>query len=369
MLLKFITPTIVSRHTALWCLLLALFAVCGCSDKSTEPDADSTLGDYPVYFVNDIYHTKLYEYVPGTDQLDSIDLPAPCNGGLAVSPDGRTVFVYDGHANVYAVDLQSRSVSGTINFPGSPTVSPDGKVLILSHQGVGIFDAHTLQPIHVIDSLDVGKSSVRGFGTRLYVPDWGFNTGPVYRIDLSSPEFPVTAIQVNHLLPDSFQLCRAFPSHDERLLYCYYGGGPLWAFAVIDLQADSLLFNRWLAYNLPPSFMATTPRDQRVFVAHPGNSQFNQYLPPPAEFLVYEVRTGDCWAKVANGANIPIHRPPYVVDTMPVGQMVVTPDGNWLICTHAGWKAIITYDTQTLEPVHRYYNRHLPPNFLTCQGN
>jgi len=113
-------------------------------------------------------------------------------GGVAVHPDGKTLFaVHVLGTALSVVDLEKNRVRQTVDLPAEPytcMVAPDGKTLYVSLWGgskVLMFDAVTLQQTAAVEVGGHPNAMVlSGDGTRLFVAC--ANTNAVWVVDLAS---------------------------------------------------------------------------------------------------------------------------------------------------------------------------------------
>ncbi|MHB2019980.1 MAG: YncE family protein, partial [Candidatus Xenobia bacterium] len=113
---------------------------------------------------------------------------------LAVSPNGRTVYVTIGdaqHGEVAALDAVSKTVIGRTRVgrqPNGIAISPDGKLLYVCNQGnatVSVVDTSSMNEIdHVAVGVAPTRIAIRPDGTKVYVTCKGSNA--VYVISNAS---------------------------------------------------------------------------------------------------------------------------------------------------------------------------------------
>ena len=146
-------------------------------------------------------------------------------------------------------------------------------------RGIGFFDAHTLRPLHVIDTLAALNPSFSPSGDRLYV---SVRTGDSWdtlmaTVRLDVPGYPVETRNLRQLIPDLCQVRHFRLSSDADHAYLYFTWDATirrYFFAAIDLEADSVLHRQILRDIAAAGGLDMTPDESRVFAAHPGNTTF-----------------------------------------------------------------------------------------------
>ena len=294
---------------ALLCLL-ALVLLGGCKDKPTQPDPEPLpmYSEYPVYFTDAFYGDYVYEYYPGTNQLDSIAVTSTFDGSMVVGSNGNRLFVGTIGHGTKVIDLVARQEEAQIDFDGQPAVSPDGDLLVIAGDGIRFYNAHTLELVHSIDTLNGMNPWFVADTSLLYCQirnNWYDTVLAI--IDISDTGYPVQLRNLNPVLPRilSIRSLEASPDGDELFVtYLNRYGSQRYYFAAADLVADSLLYDQALFPSSPAGGMAVTPDGHRVFVAHPGNTMNIVIHIGPAEFLYYDVAENELDTQRVEGLGI-----------------------------------------------------------------
>ncbi|BCJ50705.1 hypothetical protein Asp14428_21800 [Actinoplanes sp. NBRC 14428] len=185
--------------------------------------------------------------------------------GVAVSPDGRTVYVANQASRVLSiVDASSRRVTPVTlrNTPRFVTTSRDGRLVFVSMyendksgSGVAVVDARTRKVVRYLATGVQPYTLAVGPDDRLWVPIHGegrveiYETGGRQRADAR-----VTVPPNPHAAAFSGSLRRAFTANHESN-----------AVAVIDMRTDRLL--RSVPVSRSPHSVAVSPDGRTVLVA------------------------------------------------------------------------------------------------------
>ncbi|GAA0531481.1 hypothetical protein GCM10010172_10260 [Paractinoplanes ferrugineus] len=183
--------------------------------------------------------------------------------GVAVAPDGGTVYVADQGAKVVSiVDTATRKVSEVTlrNTPRFVSVSRDGaKVFVsmydtaLSGSGVAVIDAATREVRYLTSGLMPYALSVGPDG-RVWVPIHSEGRLEVYAAGDQKELGSVTVPRNPHAIGFSGDLMRAFTANHESN-----------AVAVIDLRSDKFIGS--IPVSRAPHSIAVSPDGRRVLVA------------------------------------------------------------------------------------------------------
>jgi YVTN family beta-propeller protein len=184
--------------------------------------------------------------------------------GVAVSPDGRTVYVADQSARVLSVvDVASRRVT-PVNLRHTArfvTTSRDGTLVFVSMyeddksgSGVAVIDAATRKVLRYLATGVQPYTLAVGPDDRLWVPIHGLGRVEIYAVADQRPEGQVTVPPNPHAVAFSASLMRAFtPNHESNEV------------AVIDMRTDRML--KSVPVSRAPHSVAVSPDGTTVLVA------------------------------------------------------------------------------------------------------
>ena len=326
---------------------IMVIAVClsGCDcDKPTEPKPEE-LKDYSVYFCAPGYSPELFIFHPTTRVIDSIEIPWEPTEGVTVSADGERLYLAQ-RSSVVVVDTDSFSLITELPFVPRlwPAVSPNNEYLAIPGDDLNILRTSDYSVLFSdTDITEFGKfsSDSRDF---YCAAGWSsVSSGLVYKVDLSDGSFPVE----RHPFDDG-GVVHVVPSIDDTKWFLYLRLPSMWtwAFEVYDVALDSVTFRDVLVPGVGD--VAITPDGHTAFYTNPGRSSTDPIAPPG--FTIFDVDanmidtvvedieffTGSTWMASPN-------------------QIVVTPDGRWLVILGGslGLGVLYLYDIEKRELVFR----------------
>lgn len=311
--------------------------------------------DYTVYCWDKSNEGWYFGYHPSTNEVDSFFISA--RGALVVSADGKLGYRTnrdDEYVRVVSLDsLRSGdTLQATAILPlgNVAAVSPDGQLIVSSKGGLSILRTSDYTEIHHDSSLFGQVFSPNS--KRVYGRIRG--TYNALKLDLSDSLHPVTIKEfTGYLVYD------IVPSPDETKWYLYMATYTHQLFAVYDVEADSIIFSE--AMWPGNGDLAVTPNGKYVFYTNPGNMIDG---PGDADIHVYNASTNQAGNRVTTGG---LFEYPYDGGIL-VGQMVVTPDGRWLVAVGSGYPFVITMDLKTSEITgYRKFDGPRDLEGITCQ--
>jgi YVTN family beta-propeller protein len=212
---------------------------------------------------------------PLAQRITSVDRPAVTGTirvgnepeGIAVSPDGRTVYVANQSSHVLSVvDAASHRVTSVTlrNTPRFVTTSRDGRLVFvsmyendLSGSGVAVVDAASHR---VIRNLTTGKQPYAlsiGPDGKVWVPIHGEGLVEIYDAGTLAPDGLVKTPPNPHAVGFSSDLMRAFtPDHESNVV------------SAIDMNTGKVI--RSIPVGEAPHSLAVSPDGRRVLVADFG---------------------------------------------------------------------------------------------------
>jgi hypothetical protein len=213
-----------------------------------------------------------------------------------------------------------------------PAVSPNNEYLAITGDDLHILRTSDYSLLFSdTDITDFGKfsSDSRDF---YCAAGWSsVSSGLVYKVDLSDGSFPVE----RHPFDDG-GVVHVVPSIDETKWFLYLNVPSIWtcAFQVYDVAMDTVIFREVLVPGAGD--VAITPDGHTAFYTNPGRSITDPIAPPG--FTIFDVDanmidtvvedieffTGSTWMASPN-------------------QIVVTPDGRWLVILGGSLAQFVLY--------------------------
>ncbi|MFH1688476.1 MAG: hypothetical protein ABIE70_13270 [bacterium] len=291
-----------------------LLYVPACNDKPTQPPPPEPEEDYRVWFINVANSHMVYTYQPSLGDIDSTEIPWSI-GGLTASADGSKLYI-SGEQSVTVIDSDSHELVAELPYDPrrSVAVSPDGRYVAIPGDSLWILRTSDYTLVY-LDTLETGAGRFSADSRHYYtVASHVRKYGP---LDGS--------IQVTTKIFDQTAITQVIPTPDEAKWLMYARLSPMytWAFIVYEPASDSVIFMEILQPGA--GYVAMTPDGHYAFYGNPGTISFGPS--PTMDFRVFDVQSNaiDCIVSTE-----------VVVDSMPVewfavGEMVVTPDGKWLV--------------------------------------
>jgi YVTN family beta-propeller protein len=191
--------------------------------------------------------------------------------GLAITPDGKTLYVADQISQVVIVDTASNAVTGSIPVTGNPfsaAITPDGTRLYVALEGNGgaaIIDIATKTVVGAIPFSCIlpAKMAVTPDGTQLYVAC----VGPGKVIAISTATNTVSA----NIPFDGADLRLAIAPDGSTV---YVSGLTSNAVGVIDTATNTVIAT--IPVGPSPTGVAVTPDGADVYVVNRGNGTANE---------------------------------------------------------------------------------------------
>lgn len=299
--------------------LCLYFAACD-GKKPNEPEEPK---DYVVYFSDGCVNEGYYGYHPQTGQLDSLPIPVHAAlGDMAVSADGKKLYMCTDQF-IGVVGLETLELVGELPYTGAVTFSPDNRLVAIQGNGLYILNTDDFSLFYEDTTRTWGGCFGRD-SKRLYCCGGSASDPCVYIFDLDAGP-TITKKQFS----DASTMIKVMPSPDESkwFLFRYSGYQYTAFFDVYDVLADSIIFRDWL---IPMAgSMTLTPDGRYLFYSIPNTIYGGD---APSYFTVFDVEKNRIRMLVSTVGFKDGFDPIY----MPVGDLAMTPDGQWLIAGDGG---------------------------------
>jgi hypothetical protein len=326
---------LVSGVVALFCLIWLSWS--SCDKRPTEPEPPPPQPkDYPVYFYNN-WDSIILVFHPLTHKIDSIYTPIEgVMRGLTVSGDGRLLYLSQGE-RVLLLTTDLRFI-GELPYSAwwGTAVSPDDDLLAIMGD-----DFHILR---TTDWSVVYSDTIRLHNGIFSGDSRTFYAGSVDGGEYYNYVFWLRPLDSNPVL-NHYELAGSpgpvIPTPDNTRLLAYL----LHRFVVYDICQDSVVHET--AVWPGTGQLAMTPDGTYGFFSNPST--------PLGELGTADVYAFDVQAnRICDTFHIDDLLDSLQVITMGVGQMVVTPDGRWLVALDApfGPHVLILYDLSRGEAVY-----------------
>jgi len=324
-------------------VIAVVFSGCNC-DKPTEPEPDGSK-DYSVYFCDPGPPAELFVFHPTTRVIDSVEIPWEPHEGVTVSADGERLYLALRNS-IVVVDTDSFSLITELPYAPRfwPAVSPNNEYLGIT--GDDLYILGTSDYSVVFSDTDLTEFGRFSSNSKSFYCNAGWSPdsrGIVYKLGLSNSPFSVE----RQVIEDGgvFQIV---PSIDDTEWFLYLRLPPLWtwAFEVYDVALDSIIFRDVLTPGAGQ--LAITPDGQTVFYTNPGRSSTDPLAPPA--FTIFDIG--------ANAIDTVVEDIDFFSDSTWLASpnnMVVTPDGRWLVILGGSLAQFVVYlyDIQKRELVYR----------------
>lgn len=319
-------------------LTLYLLAISGCNSKPTDP-APKDATDYIAYFADLNSDNWVFGYHILSGQLDSIAVPALPEFGMAISPDGNTLYLAIGDSTV-VVDIESPQDFIVLNTgsQGGVSVSPDNRYLaLLEPDGISILRTEDFAIVHQ-DTGHAYNGCFTASGNTFYCVV-GDNT--IYHVELGAS---IVATRKQRTSP--WNATQIIPSSDESNWYVYAARSSCqWAIEVNDVAGDSILsrhlFEPGLGeMELAPngSFLVYTNPDGIITYCYHGDASLTIYDP-----------TTDISMQIMVVPDSADRDEYHDVSYFILEEVEVTPDSHWIVAGTGDVIAVV--DATTFEVV------------------
>ena len=337
---------------ALLVTIMLLYALACNSDKPTEPKPEEEK-DYRVWFTNVGNRYVLYSYQPSLGEIDSTEIPWSI-GGLTASADGSQLYI-SGEQSVTVIDSDSHELVAELPYDPrrSVAVSPDGQYVAIPGDSLWILRTADYTLVY-LDTLETGTGRFSADSRYYYtVASHVRKYGPLDG-----------TVQVTTKVFDETGVRQVIPTPDESKWLIYARLYPLytWAFIVYEPASDSVIFMEILAPGA--GYVAMTPDGQYAFYGNPGTISFGPR--PTGDFRVFDVQA-NAIDRIVSTEGFIDSLTPYLY---PVGEMVLTPDGKWLVgIDKPGGFQLFLYglDSQVFEDYESFVNNNMELAYLTAQ--
>jgi hypothetical protein len=347
--------------------LVVFSAVLYSCSRDDPPTGPGPVKDYPVYFIDGDDLNRLCRYYPVENRLDTVVLPFEIRWDYELSPDGDMLYVC-ALDNVYIVALSD--TPHVVDYiakrcAGGVAISNDGSLLALSGDNLEIVRTSD----HSLVFSDTNRTSQGVFShddKTFYavgrVDVEGYDPYPaLYRVSLTdTTDIRKTAFLDNPYPRGPRQIV---PFRDDRMLAVYFESWYVGhSFEIYDQTEGDVVFSDIFL----PGYGSITldPIGRYAYYTNPG--RIIEGATPPSEFYRFnvELMTRDKTISTSGAFEDPAFY------WWPVGDVVATPDGRWLILTHWSYDELVVYDLCRSEFSHFYrLDRPVILQWPKCQRN
>lgn len=333
--------------------LIALTALLGCTDDPVKP---KPMTDYPVYFYDTLSPTDCFVYHPPTTQVENFTLPHPVDsGGIRCSANGKSLYICTS-VGVDILDTETRTVETELPYRARLGIapSPDGNLIALQGPGLRVLNTADYSVAFEDTSLDVCGCDFSTDSRRLYCAGGGRDsTVVIVEIDNN---FTVQ----RDTIPLEGTVVDVLPSPDENMWYLFRHSSMRRSFfEAYNTEMDSVIFMEWLFEGRVP--LAASPFGRYAFYAEEGKYG----VLGSSHVCVFDIQAGRT-TRLINTAGV---KDGFEPADMPIGEIVISPDGSWLVAGAAyGRNALVRINLQSMQ-----VDRFVPlPDFrryfsYTCQ--
>ena len=317
----------------LFVVICAVVWYLGCREKPFEPVEPT---EYIFYFNDGGYFDKYYRYYSASQKVDSITIPFDSRRGLAVSPDGKRLYLAN-RTNCEVIDAKSLQPISQIDIEssGGVAISPDNKYLAMFGNDLRILRTSDYSVVFQ----DTTDTPFGGFYSRSSKTLYCAGGPGVIKVDLSNNTYSFAT----KAFPNLVYL--VVPSVDEDKWFLYEKLPQLYTFAfeVYDLLLDSIIFQEILSPGAGD--IEISPDGKFVFYTNPGTLQFG---PPGASHItVYDVEMNSIYGR--------INTPSLVFDSLVVQHLAVSPDGRKLVGEAGAFGEFVVVDLKKMVVTESYY--------------
>ncbi|MFH1686423.1 MAG: hypothetical protein ABIE70_02750 [bacterium] len=344
-------------------LVLLLASACDSDNPiQTQPQASMQEQDYVVWMYNRWRPQELWGYHPATGTIDTLlfaDSVANPPYRITVSHDGMRLYALLNSQLVRIFEMPGLSVLGDISVAvGDPViVSPDGQYFAIAGPDLYIYSTDDLSVVFH-DTSQVRHNGVFAADGQTFYGMWSAGPLPgqyVYRLSLDSN--PATT-QTQYLIDG--RPVQVLPTPDQSKWLLYKGGGGSGGFLAYDALQNSVIFQHDLCPGLGEIVM--TPDGRWAFYTNPGGGFY-----PLGESIIrmFDIENNRVVEEIVTNAHGDSTAPAHC----PIQQMVVTPDGRYLVgLDYPGYNQLICYDiTNRTLTDYRYFGANANISNLTVQ--
>lgn len=326
--------------------VLALMGL-SCDDNPIKPHPPK---GYYVYFANEMAPNTYYRYNTGTKEVDSFNLPYnSVTDGFGISPDGKRMYL---HPDEGIVEVELDSFTVIADHPmvlkkgmtkHQVLVSPDGRYLALLHYYLHIIDLNDYSVVYsdTVNWSGNGWFTADSRNLLCYINDTTDNYSHVYVLEVT---FGDTISVVRHeFVFGAPARITATPDYHKWIMLMYLGSD-LYRFQVYDRDLDSVIFHTDFC---PAGDLEITPDGSKAVYSYsrPG---INKPICLDKEYIsLFDV----------DGNRVEENIYTYI-DSLhmvgPVGDMVITPNGRYVVGLSTIFGQIFQYDLIRREVVARF---------------
>ncbi len=335
--------SIIVKFTVLAMAFVAVFFLITCDGD--KPTGTVETKEYIFYFNDGGYFDRYYRYFSESQNVDSISIPYDSRRGMAVSPDGKRLYLANTF-NCAVVNTGSLQLISQVNIEssGGVAVSPNNKNLALFGDDLRILNTSDYS-IKFQDTTNTPFGGLFSRNSRNLYCAAGLG---VIKVDLANSPFSVTTKAFANLVS------KLVISEDETKWFLYQKLPQLYTFAfrVYDVLSDSIIFQEILTPGAGD--IAMSPDGKFVFYTNPGTLQFG---PPPAGHItVFDIEKNEICTR--------INTPSLVFDSLFIQHIAISPDGRKLVGEAGAFGEFVVVDLRKMAVTEIYYFGNDSINFV-----
>lgn len=321
-------------------IMTAAYLLLGsCDSNPTGPKPEEELKDYRVWFfdVGEVGRVKVYAYHPTTHCIDTFGIDPGVKGVMTASADGSLLYFCGGiGGETHVRETDSLNLVTILPYGLVSAVSLDGEY-VCAHGSDGLRILRTTDYSVVYHDTILTRHAWFSADSRTLtaVSDY------ILQVTFTDTDTAVERRSSDLFDPRVVMQIVPTPDGTKWLIYATYPAFWTYVFHVYDVALDSIVFSELQSPG--GGTISITPDGRYAFYGNPGT--MSPGPPRDTSFTVFDIEANAIDRVVPiqrriNGIEIEY---PYLV-----GDMVVTPDGRWLVMNDKG-PGIVLYDIENRE--------------------